>query len=436
MSIHAVRAGVAMLALLATQSVYAQTRAMGLQYLDESSYRSIPLAIRPLLGQVPDAVDLAAQFPEPGDQGSQGSCVGWAVAALKGYQEGVERRWNMSHATHRFSPAYIYNQIKRSDDCEGGTLYVDALNLVRRDGAATLDLSPYDEAQCSAKPNDAVVQASRPFAIADWRRVNQLDDLEVKTQVASGFPVLIGMDVDDAFVRLRGDRAYDRFVGPLLGGHAMVVVGYNDQKAAFKVINSWGTSWGSSGFGWISYRAFAQTVREAYVSQDIVPLFPPPVPVPDPSPRPPTPMPQPPILMEPTAMLGMINIVHNVTVPSPTGPQPGMQIFVPAEILHARGQTAQVVLKFNFFNGPPLRANPQEFVFRDVSGLVATGTPATVVGSDRENFGAAPITIPYYALNFQPTGGMSDYRLELIAYVYIGNVGVAESKPVEFGLRW
>ena len=433
MSIHAVRAGVAVLSLLAAQGVYSQTRATGLQYLDESSYRSIPLAVRPLLGQVPAAVDLAAQFPEPGDQGPQASCVGWAVAALKSYQEGVERRWNMSHPTHRFSPAYIYNQIKRSDDCQGGTMYVDALNLVRRDGAATLDLSPYDAARCSAKPSDAVVQASRPFAIADWRRVNALDDLEIKTQIASGFPVLIGMDVDDAFERLRGDRTYERFVGPSLGGHAMVVVGYNDQKAAFKVINSWGKNWGTSGFGWISYRAFAQSVREAYVSQDIVPIVTPPVP--EPSPRPPVPAPQPPTLLEPTAMLGAISIVHNATVPSPTGPQPGMQIFVPAEILNARGQTAQVVVKFNFFNGPPLLANPQELMFRDVSGLVATGTAATVIGSDRENFGA-PITIPYYALNFQPTGGMGDYRLELIAYVYIGNVGVAESDPVEFGLRW
>lgn len=36
----------------------------------------------------------------------------------------------------------------------------------------------------------------------------------------------------------------------------MVVVGYSDSYNAFKVVNSWGESWGDNGFVWIDYKAF------------------------------------------------------------------------------------------------------------------------------------------------------------------------------------
>ena len=81
---------------------------------------------------------------------------------------------------------------------------------------------------------------ARPFAIADWRRVNVQDPTEVKTHLASGFPVLIGMMVDAAFMRLRGDVAYAQASGKTEGGHAMILVGYSDDRGAFKVMNSWG----------------------------------------------------------------------------------------------------------------------------------------------------------------------------------------------------
>ncbi|MEJ0106451.1 MAG: C1 family peptidase [Bacteroidota bacterium] len=44
--------------------------------------------------------------------------------------------------------------------------------------------------------------------------------------------------------------------GKFKGGHAMVVIGYNDTKNAFKVMNSWGTKWGDNGFAWIDYANF------------------------------------------------------------------------------------------------------------------------------------------------------------------------------------
>lgn len=244
-------------------------RATGLQFLDETAYQSIPLAVTPTLGVLPPRVDHSDSFPAPGDQGPQGSCVGWAVTYLKGYQERVERKWTTWSPDRLFSPAYIYNQLNRTQDCSGGTFIAEALNLVRREGSATQASFPYRPNSCSAQPDATVRQLARPYAIADWRRVNVQDDTEIKSHIASGFPVLIGAMVDDAFMQL-GGQVYQARGGLVRGGHAMVAVGYDDTRSAIKLLNSWGTSWGQSGYGWMSYAMFKAVVREAYVAQDIV----------------------------------------------------------------------------------------------------------------------------------------------------------------------
>ena len=409
---------------------HAQDHLTGLVFTDEQSYRSIPLAATPLLGIIPNEIDLSSKFPIPGDQGDQGSCVGWAVAyALKSYHEETERQWGLDTNKHLFSPSFIYNQIKLSD-CRGGSTYIDALNLLRRDGVAVLSDFPYTSNDCSKQPSNADRQKARHFAVADWRRVNVQDEVEIKTQLASGFPVLIGMIVDDVFKKL-GPGTYEKFTGPNLGGHAVVVVGYSDQKKAFKIINSWGTGWGDNGYGWLSYSGFRSVTREGYIVQDIVAIAPPKTTThsnlkPELKPK------------LPDVVIQTPTYLHNVQVPATNGfgSALGMKIFINGNIQNALGKTAQIVVKFNYQNGPPLNANSQDMNFRDISGLVATGTPLQIVGSNTENLTNLQITIPYYALNFMPTGGQRTYLLTLTAYVYLDNAIVAQSVPVGFSLTW
>lgn len=407
---------------------------LGLNFIDENTYRSIPLANTPLLGNLPQSIDLSDDFPVPGNQGQQSSCVGWALSYLKTYQEKAERKWSLNAQNHNFSPAYIYNQIRLSkSSCEGGSNFVDGMNLLRREGAATLADFPYDETSCDALPNNFVKQTARQFSIADWRRVNPQDEIEIKTQVASGFPVAIGMTVDESFRHLHGPAIYTGPTAASIGGHAMVVVGYSDEKSAFKVINSWRTSWGDGGFGWISYAAFRQAVREAYVAQDIVPRPFSPTPAPAPTPGPtPTPVPPPAILVR----LDQPVITHNIVVSTPTGMQQGMQISVPGQITGAAGRILQIVIKFNYLNGPPLQANFQEPRYRDSGGLVATGTQPIPVASNLEATDPLQISIPYYALNFQPTGGQAALSLSLTAIALVDNQQKAQTPGEPFVLRW
>lgn len=254
--------------LLATSTIV-EGQKLGAVFEDPEVYRDIPLALPPLRGELPEKIDLSANFPRPGDQGDQGSCVGWATAyAMKSYLEKMERKWPGNRSQEQFSPAYIYNQIKLP---AGGAHIPTALDLMMRQGVSTLAAFPYQVSDDSRQPSSEVRKGAREFAIASWRRVNPKELGDVKSHLASGFPVLIGMKVSKSFQLHRGSGVYSRPGGENdLGGHAMCVVGYNNQKGAFKFINSWSDQWGFGGFAWVSFDSFLQNVREAYVVQDIV----------------------------------------------------------------------------------------------------------------------------------------------------------------------
>ena len=122
-------------------------------------------------------------------------------------------------------------------------------------------------------PSAAIINSATPFKIGAYRRVNLQDDTEVKSQLASDIPVLVGLNVDQVFWKLyRGDQGkgiYSSFdAHKIAGQHALVLLGYDDEKRAYKVVNSWGAAWGSQGYGWIAYDTFHKMVKEGYVIQD------------------------------------------------------------------------------------------------------------------------------------------------------------------------
>lgn len=248
------------------------TGGQGLRFVPPDELRGIPLAELPYAGyELPARVDLASHMPPPGHQQQQNSCAAWASAyAVKTYQEKIEQRYTLvaqgkPYWSHIFSPAFVYNQIHQGRD--GGATLVDALNLLRERGALSWADMPYLPDNITQLPSEEQLLKARRFRIAYWRQVNVADILEVKSQVQAGYPVMVGMLIDKGFYALQ-TGAWEQFNGSPRSGHAVVVVGYDDAKKAFKVMNSWGPQWGEKGFGWVSYRHFRRAAREAYVAKD------------------------------------------------------------------------------------------------------------------------------------------------------------------------
>jgi hypothetical protein len=229
---------------------------------------------------LPSAVDWSAGMPAPGDQLWQGSCVGWATGyALKTYQENAERAWGVDTTAHQFSPGYIYNQI--NDGVDGGAYMADALDLLVEQGCDTLDSFPYDPDDYLRQPTTAQRARAWPFRARQWSTITYSDwdvpmdidlvkaALRVEPVVAGGW-VYRGTGWDQT-----GDINRRDVTGWPAGGHAICIVGYDDDRVmgdgngAFKFINSWGPAWGHAGYGWMSYEYMRWEMFEAEQMWDL-----------------------------------------------------------------------------------------------------------------------------------------------------------------------
>ena len=238
---------------------------------------------------LPPSVDLSARFPPAGEQGEQGSCVGWAVGyAARSYYNSSPAGGARLAAHEIPSPAYIYNAIQRPDpSCGGGSRITDALRLLEK-GALTLAEYPYDERRCPRPDAGSRARATK-FRIADWRVVDTERLDQVKGELAGGHPVVIGMLPNREFQRLRGNEVWRAGRSDEAeGGHAVTAVGYSERGRHFTVINSWGQRWGQRGFGRISYDTFRKRVKYGFSMRLTEPEPPPPPEPPKPEPPEPT----------------------------------------------------------------------------------------------------------------------------------------------------
>lgn len=283
-------------------SLSAQTTASGYglgAVLDADVYASVPKTAPLARGDylsAPPAMSLKAFVPPPGQQGQQGSCVGWATAyaartVLKAKDNGADNLAKLREMA--LSPAYVYNQISLPG-CNGSYI-PDALELMQQQGVARLSEFPYDETSCARKPGSDLRTLATSHRIKGftrlWGQSGRNKHVAVRRALANGNPVVIGMLVGNSisdhfgsasYMPTRnefawlGDRQY-AFENELLFGHAMAVIGYDDARdgGAFEIVNSWGRDWGDDGFFWVSYEVFNAFVSEGY---EVLPLDPPPPP--------------------------------------------------------------------------------------------------------------------------------------------------------------
>ena len=250
---------------------------------------------------LPPQVDLSARFPPAGNQGGQGSCVGWAVGyAARSYYNSPAGGGARLTAHDVPSPAYVYDSIRYpGESCDEGSRIPDALNLLKKGVVAWVEY-PYDEDRCR-RPSAGTAARATKFRIYDWQVVNAKRLDQVKGELAGGHPVVIGMRPDDDFHRLRGRNVWRAgYPEDGDGHHAITVVGYSERGQYFTIINSWGRGWGERGFGRISYDTFRKRVKYGYSMRLVGEPKPEP---PKPKPEPPKPKPEPPTPLVPELVL-------------------------------------------------------------------------------------------------------------------------------------
>jgi len=194
-------------------------------------------------------------MPSVRQQGSEGSCVAFAVtyarAAQQYYKTGAT---SYNDAVNVFSPEYVFNQVTMTG-CTGSAV-TTSLDLLKNQGVCTWQSMPYTWLNgCSLLPTAAQTAEATNYKITSYSRIIDSDRVAIKTMIAANHPVIASFTIDQSFY-----DAYPGFIWKSLtgnsGSHTMAICGYDDAKHAYKAINSWGPTWGDGGYIWIDYDFF------------------------------------------------------------------------------------------------------------------------------------------------------------------------------------
>lgn len=216
---------------------------------DSDKYVSFPVS------DLDKSLDLTMtyKFPAIYNQGQLGSCTANSICAaycfdVLNYETGVD-----------FSPSRLYlyykeRELENDTPDDSGASITDGLTVLQKNGVCSETKWPYVIEKFTDKPTIDCDDEAKNHMCIDGRRVRPTL-IELKNCLRNKFPFVFGFDVYESFQQLPPD-----FVVPmpqpnekLLGGHAVIAVGYDDDKQLFKIRNSWGETWGDQGHFYMPY---------------------------------------------------------------------------------------------------------------------------------------------------------------------------------------
>jgi C1A family cysteine protease len=207
------------------------------------------------LGPLPASVDLRGGCPPVYDQGALGSCTANAIAGALEFEQIKEAHPDVFVPSRLF---IYYNErvLEHSVDQDSGAMIRDGIKSVSKLGAPHEALWPYVVAAFRTKPSAAAYKDGvKHVAILYQRLTPTLDQL--RGCLASGFPFVFGFSVYESFesdaVATTGVMPMPQPSEKLLGGHAVLAVGYDNATQRFLARNSWGATWAMNGYFTMPY---------------------------------------------------------------------------------------------------------------------------------------------------------------------------------------
>jgi C1A family cysteine protease len=196
------------------------------------------------------------------NQGNQGSCIGFS-AGYAAMSFNINKSINGNYSTnHLGSPKYLYNLCKISD-CQSGSNYPRAFNILKNNGICTWNIMPYNDASCFEVPTSLQNQNASNYKINGWSYIPNNNINLIKKLLFSNYPVMIGIKTHDNLYSYKVGL-YNSLSGSYKGGHAVCICGYDDSLGAFKIMNSWGNGWGQNGYFWVSYSFLPTLALESW----------------------------------------------------------------------------------------------------------------------------------------------------------------------------
>lgn len=213
--------------------------------------------------RLPSACDLRAGCSPVEDQGALGSCTAQALAgAIEFLHLRDAAASKAPDDAHRkftdLSRLFIYYNTRELMGTVGedsGAMLRTGIKSLCKKGVCRESLWPYDIRRFTERPTPACYREALRCRVRAYHRLAALS--EMKACLAAGLPFVFGFAVYEHVMteatsksgRVKMPKRSERMVG----GHAVMAVGYDDKRRVFFFRNSWGTQWGRAGYGEIPY---------------------------------------------------------------------------------------------------------------------------------------------------------------------------------------
>jgi C1A family cysteine protease len=210
-----------------------------------------------IIGALPPMVDLRGLCPPVYDQGQLGSCTANAIGAAFEFDL-------MKQKLPVFIPSRLfiyYNErvMEHTVKSDSGAQIRDGMKVINTEGVCPESIWSYDVSKFTKRPPSKAYAQAKLYESVLYQPVSQTLD-QMKGCLASGFPIIMGFSVYQSF---ESPEVAKTGIVPLpgknescLGGHAILAVGYDDSIQRFIVRNSWGDTWGISGYFTVPYEYF------------------------------------------------------------------------------------------------------------------------------------------------------------------------------------
>ncbi|MCB9265005.1 MAG: C1 family peptidase [Lewinellaceae bacterium] len=275
-----------LLLFLFTTNAFAQAHRLGGVRFEDEKYKTIPLKSALRSSEPGKAKSLRNLLKvSPMDQGHVSACASYSVAQALAIQRKLYLDENCPppKPLEAFSASYSFNQLCINNDCDQGVYMSDVLEILVLQGICPASVFPNDRYGCDSLPLPSHREAARNYRISRYKRIFKLEEEclgeadylrffkehLVQNAIALidlNYPIIVVLEVTPDFGGCP-DGKYWRLpkgVSPDIG-HAMALIGYDDIRHEFELLNSFGPGWCDHGFVRISYDDFVRSVRYGFV---------------------------------------------------------------------------------------------------------------------------------------------------------------------------
>jgi len=210
-------------------------------------------------------------------QGKIGSCVAHGVTST------LESHLIQTVGHQDLSRRFVYDAGRHLEGRLGqsGMFVRTAYRVAHKFGVPLESDYPYtDASEDSVDPPAGAYEAASLRKISRYEFVYNRDSVygtpepwqivdRIKSALLEGLMPTIAFGVTSSIYSMKGPLSGHRYDGnaPLVGGHLMYVVGWDDDLDSFEIVNSWGSAWGEFGRGTFPYSIVSALWFESWVAR-------------------------------------------------------------------------------------------------------------------------------------------------------------------------